>query len=163
MSEPDSVALSLLLRPAEATPLQPFRAHPKSVAVPEQYFEPIARLVAEQKQMAAPGLELEPISHQSVQSIKALSHIRGSNRQVDPGRRSDSKHGLDPFQDRDKGLQRRRVKSRTHLHSSAASQYHVDRIGFWACLFLQLYGNESRSLPRLLLSAFQMPPQRSGT
>jgi hypothetical protein len=43
--------------------------------------------------MAAPGLELESITHQSVQSIKALSHIRGSNRQVDPGRRSDSKHG----------------------------------------------------------------------
>ena len=43
--------------------------------------------------MAASGLELEPITHQSVQSIKALSHIRGSNRQVDPGRRSDSKHG----------------------------------------------------------------------
>jgi hypothetical protein len=43
--------------------------------------------------MATPGLELESITHQSVQSIKALSHIRGSNRQVDPGRRSDSKHG----------------------------------------------------------------------
>ena len=43
--------------------------------------------------MAASGLELEPITHQSVQSIKALSHIRGSNRQIDPGRRSDSKHG----------------------------------------------------------------------
>ena len=42
--------------------------------------------------MAAPRLELEPITHQPVQSIKALSHIRGSNRQVDPGRRSDSKH-----------------------------------------------------------------------
>src|SRR5271169_3470988 len=48
--------------------------------------------------MAASGLELEPITHQSVQSIKALSHIRGSNRQIDPGRRSDSKHGsLMPF------------------------------------------------------------------
>jgi hypothetical protein len=43
--------------------------------------------------MAASGLQLEPITHQSVQSIKALSHIRGSNRQIDPGRRSDSKHG----------------------------------------------------------------------
>jgi hypothetical protein len=43
--------------------------------------------------MAASGLELEPITHQSVQSIKALSHIRGSNRQIDPGRRADSKHG----------------------------------------------------------------------
>src|SRR5580698_10195841 len=43
--------------------------------------------------MATPGLKLEPITYQSVQSIKALSHIGGSNRQVDPGRRSDSKHG----------------------------------------------------------------------
>ena len=93
VGEPDSVALSLFLRPAEATPLQPFRANPKSVAIPEQYFKPITRLVAEQKQMAASGLELEPITHQSVQSIKALSHIGGSNRQIDPGRRSDSKHG----------------------------------------------------------------------
>ena len=108
--------------------------------------------------MAAPGLELEPITHQSVQSIKALSHIRGSNRQVDPGRRSDSKQLLSPFQDRDEGLQRRRVKSRTHFHSSASSEYHLDRVGFLGCLFLQLHRNQSRRLPRLLLSTFQVPP-----
>jgi hypothetical protein len=35
--------------------------------------------------MAASGLELESITHQSVQSIKALSHIRGSNRQSRSG------------------------------------------------------------------------------
>ena len=35
MGEPDSLALSLLLGPAEATPLQPLRANPKSVAIPE--------------------------------------------------------------------------------------------------------------------------------
>ena len=108
--------------------------------------------------MATSGLELEPITHQSVQSIKALSHIRGSNRQVDPGRRSDSKHGLSPFQDRDEGLQRRRVKSRTHFNSSASSQYHLDRVGFLGCLLLQLHRNESRNLPRPLLSTFQVPP-----
>ena len=112
--------------------------------------------------MAASGLELEPITHQSVQSIKALSHIGGSNRQVDPGRRSDSKHGLYPFQDRDEGLQRRRVKSRTHFNSSASSQYYLERVGFLGCPFLQLYRNESRSLLRLLLATFQMPPQRFG-
>ena|SRR5271155_593025 len=111
--------------------------------------------------MATSGLELEPITHQSVQSIKALSHIRSANRQVDPGRRSDSKHGLYPFQDRDEGLQRRRVKSRTHFNSSASSQHYLDRVGFLGGPFLQIYGNQSRSLLRLLLTTFQMPPQRS--
>src|SRR5580698_8546633 len=43
--------------------------------------------------MTVSGIELEPITHQSVQPIKALSHVGGSNRQIDPGRRSDSKHG----------------------------------------------------------------------
>ena len=71
--------------------------------------------------MAASGLDLEPITHQSVQSVKAFSHIGGSNRQIDPGRRSDSKHGLYPFQDRDEGLQRRRVKSRTHFNYSTST------------------------------------------
>jgi hypothetical protein len=100
-------------------------ANPQATAVPEQNFKPIARSIAEQKQMSARRLEFEAITHQSVQSIEAFSHIGGSHRQVDLGRRSYSKHRfLRPFQYRDESFQCPGVKSRPHLDPPSAGEHY---------------------------------------
>ena len=96
--------------------------------------------------------------------FKALSHIRGSNRQIDPGRRSDSKHGS-PYTLSNTAMRACNVAASNPGRTSTLRprpQYHLDRVGLWDCLLIQLYRNQSRSLPRTSLSTFQVPPQRSG-
>jgi len=52
--------------------------------------------------MSARRLEFEPIKHQSVQSVEAFTHVGGSDRQIDLGRRSYFQTPLlRPFQYRD--------------------------------------------------------------
>jgi hypothetical protein len=75
--------------------------------------------------MSACRLECEPITHQSVQSIEAFSHVGGPHRQIDLGRRSDSKHRfLCPFQYRDKSFQGRGVKSGPYLDSTSSGEHY---------------------------------------
>jgi hypothetical protein len=75
--------------------------------------------------MSACRLEFEPITHQSVQSIEAFSHVGGSHRQIDLGRRPYSKHRfLRPFQYRDKSFQGRGVKSGPYLDSTSSGEHY---------------------------------------
>jgi len=60
--------------------------------------------------MPAQGFKLQPILDQSEESLKALAQIGRSNGQVNPGRRSKSKHKLKSFQHFDRSPQCHRVK-----------------------------------------------------
>jgi hypothetical protein len=51
--------------------------------------------ISKQKQMPGPNFKSKLVSHNSVKSIEALSHVGRSNSHVDPGGRSKPKHRSD--------------------------------------------------------------------
>src|SRR5438105_4121344 len=107
--------------------------------------------------MSASRLECEPITHQSVQSIEAFSHVGGSHRQIDLGRRPYSKHRfLRPFQYRDKSFQGRGVKSGPYL-DPASSGEHYFQCGVWPTIPIglapsQLHGDKPAALLWFILA-----------
>jgi hypothetical protein len=56
--------------------------------------------VTKDKDMSAQRFQPESIAHQSIEtfeaSFEAFAHVSGSQGQIDPGYRSDSRHGLCP-------------------------------------------------------------------
>ena len=69
--------------------------------------------------MPAQGIKPQSIFHQAEEPLKALAQIGRSNGQVDPGRRSKSKHKLEPFQHFDGPTQLHRVKIPAQLDAPA--------------------------------------------
>jgi hypothetical protein len=55
--------------------------------------------VTKDKDMSAQRFQPESIAHQSIETFEAFAHVSGSQGQIDPGCRSDSRHGLCPLQD----------------------------------------------------------------
>src|SRR5208337_1182570 len=93
------------------------RAHPQPTSIPEHQLQPIALSVAEQKHMSAQRLALQAVPHQTKQSVESLAHVRGTYRQINPGRRSQSKHGLHSIQYTQQTFQRHRIKPFENFHS----------------------------------------------
>src|SRR5215472_12993761 len=65
--------------------------------------------------MPAQGIKPQSIFHQAEEPLKALAQIGRANGQVDPSRRSKSKHQLKSFQDFDGPAQLHRVKAPAQL------------------------------------------------
>src|ERR1700674_5164742 len=42
--------------------------------------------------MSAQRIQLQPVAHQSIETLETLAHIGGPRRQIDPGSRSHAKH-----------------------------------------------------------------------
>jgi hypothetical protein len=72
---------------------------------------------AETDHMPAQGFKPKSIFHQAEEPLKALAQIGRSNGQVNPGRRSKSKHKLKAFQHFDGPTQLHRVKIQAQFDS----------------------------------------------
>src|SRR5580658_7531992 len=57
-----------------------------------QQLQAIAPRIREQENVAALGIAAQMVTHQTVQTIKSLAHVRGSGRHVDPRRWPKSEH-----------------------------------------------------------------------
>ena len=88
--------------------------------------------------MATQRVTQESITYQSVKSLKALSQIGGSQREVNAGRRSQSKHGLQSFQNLHQPFKGVRVETPLNLDLPSATQH-------------DLYGTNRPTLPTLVL------------
>jgi len=67
--------------------------------------------------MPAQRLALQAVTHQTKQSVESLAHVRSTHRQINPRRRSQSKHRLRLFQHGQQALQRRGIKPLGDFHS----------------------------------------------
>jgi len=75
--------------------------------------------------MPAQRLALQAVTHQSKQSVESLAHVRSTHCQINPRRRSQSKHRLRLFQHGQQALQRRHIKPPRHF--DPPSSRHDDR------------------------------------
>jgi hypothetical protein len=109
--------------------LKPFRANPKSAAIPENDLQPIVLCVRKQKEMAAQGVAQQLIAHQTIQPINPFAHVRCARRHVDPRCRAHSEHGLQPLKYGYQLRQRLRIEAATNFYSAAVDQQHRQGTG----------------------------------
>ena len=81
----------------ESSPLQDLVPDHKSVAIPDQYLDPVAALVEKKESLAAQQFVVDVLAHQATQAVEALAHVGRRAIQKVPLVGVKTQHGDGPF------------------------------------------------------------------
>jgi hypothetical protein len=102
--------------------LELFRAHPQTGRIPEQNLQTIALRVRKEKQVAAQGIAQQLIAHQTIQAVEPLAHVGCARRKINPRRRAQTEHRLQPLKNSHQLSQRRSIEAATDFYSATVGQ-----------------------------------------
>jgi hypothetical protein len=121
----DLVQFCLACRPPSASEIglsRAFSRTPTGRSHPRQ--EPSNDCAARSKRERGgrSGIAQQLIAHQTIQAVEPLAHVGCARRKINPRRRAQAEHRLQPLKHSHKLRQRRRIEAATHFHSATVGQ-----------------------------------------